>query len=157
MTEQSKAELDAETAGIGENLRRLQQELGGIRQKLDDNDEALELQRERLRARDAQKAECSRWDALHGLIGSADGWKYRNFVQALTFERMIDLANRQLRQMSDRYLLVRDAEQPLASTDSPAGVAGHLSSVLGTPSLSSSAKTRSPIDPVPKAHHPRQL
>ena len=129
MTEQSKEALDTDVRGMGEHLRRLQQELGGIRQKLDDNDEALELQRERLRARDAQKAECSRWDALHGLIGSADGWKYRNFVQALTFERMIDLANRQLRQMSDRYLLVRDAEQPLELNVRDAWQAGEIRSV----------------------------
>ncbi len=129
MTEQSKEDLDTDVRGMGEHLRRLQQDLGGIRQKLDDNEEALELQRERLRARDAQKAEYSRWDALHGLIGSADGWKYRNFVQALTFERMIDLANRQLRRMSDRYLLVRDAEQPLELNVRDAWQAGEIRSV----------------------------
>ena len=129
VTEQSKAELDAETAGIGEDLRRLQQELGGIRQKLDDDEDARTLQRKRLHARDAQKAECSRWDALHGLIGSADGAKYRNFVQTLTFERMIDLANRQLRRMSDRYLLVRDAAQPLELNVRDAWQAGEIRSV----------------------------
>lgn len=129
LTEQSKEDLDTDVRGIGEDLRRLQQELGGIRQKLADNDKALEMQRERLRARDAQKAECSRWDALHGLIGSADGAKYRNFVQTLTFERMIDLANRQLRRMSDRYLLVRDAAQPLELNVRDAWQAGEIRSV----------------------------
>ena len=50
---------------------------------------------------------------LHDLIGSADGKKFRNFAQGLTFEMMIGHANRQLRKMTDRYLLVRDDAQPL--------------------------------------------
>ncbi|MCK4957407.1 MAG: chromosome segregation protein SMC, partial [Candidatus Cloacimonetes bacterium] len=49
----------------------------------------------------------------HDLIGSADGKKYRNFAQGLTFEMMVGHANRQLRKMTDRYLLIRDALQPL--------------------------------------------
>ena len=47
------------------------------------------------------------------MIGSADGKKYRNFAQGLTFEMMIGHANRQLQKMTDRYLLVRDDTQPL--------------------------------------------
>jgi DNA repair protein SbcC/Rad50 len=41
------------------------------------------------------------------------GKKYRNFAQGLTFEMMIGYANRQLQKMADRYLLVRDDDQPL--------------------------------------------
>ena len=50
---------------------------------------------------------------LHELIGSGDGKKYRNFAQGLTFEIMINHANRQLRRMTDRYLLMRDEVNPL--------------------------------------------
>ena len=49
----------------------------------------------------------------HGLIGSADGKKYHNFAQGLTFELMVAHANRQLEKMTDWYLLVRDNEQSL--------------------------------------------
>ena len=49
-------------------------------------------------------------EKLHDLIGSADGKKYRNFTQWLTFELMVAHANRQLEKMTDRYLLVRDNE-----------------------------------------------
>lgn len=62
---------------------------------------------------EAQKKECHRWEKLHGLIGSADGKKYLNFAQGLTFELMVSLANRQLEKMTDRYLLIRDEQQPL--------------------------------------------
>lgn len=47
---------------------------------------------------------------LTSLIGSSDGKKYRNFAQALTFEHLIGLANKQLRKMSDRYILKRTGD-----------------------------------------------
>jgi len=64
-------------------------------------------------ARDLQKKEWQRWDALRELIGSSDGKKFRNFAQGLTFEMMTAYANRQLRKMTDRYLLLRDETIPL--------------------------------------------
>ena len=93
--------------------RNLQQEIGGINRKLADNDTARKEQREQAQAVDAQKVECGRWDLLHDIIGSADGKKYRNYAQGLTFELLVSHANRQLRKMSDRYLLVRDESRPL--------------------------------------------
>ena len=42
-----------------------------------------------------KKKECHQWDVLHDLIGSADGKKYRNFAQGLTFEMMVGHANQQ--------------------------------------------------------------
>ena len=70
-------------------------------------------QRDRLQAMEVQKKECARWEQLHALIGSSDGKKFRNFAQGLTFELMVAQANRQLQKMSDRYLLVRDGDEPL--------------------------------------------
>lgn len=61
----------------------------------------------------AQKTECQRWDMLSTLIGSSDGKKYRNFAQGLTFEIMVKHANHQLMKLTDRYLLIRDQQQPL--------------------------------------------
>ncbi|SFU41439.1 exonuclease SbcC [Nitrosomonas eutropha] len=91
----------------------LQQEIGGIQQKLKDNEHIKQKQQEQLQVIDMQKREYSHWDLLHELIGSADGKKYRNFAQGLTFEVMIRHANRQLQKMSDRYLLIRDETRPL--------------------------------------------
>lgn len=93
--------------------RALQQEIGAIRQQLKDNDTLQQQQQARLQAIEAQQRECTRWTLLHELIGSADGKKYRNFAQGLTFEMMVGHANRQLQKMTDRYLLIRDDTQPL--------------------------------------------
>jgi exonuclease SbcC len=47
------------------------------------------------------------------LIGSADGKKFRNFAQGLTFEMMVLHANKHLQKMNDRYILIRDHTHPL--------------------------------------------
>lgn len=50
------------------------------------------------------------WEKLNLLIGSADGKKYRNFVQGLTLDLVLSHANRILKKMNDRYLLTHDYE-----------------------------------------------
>ncbi|WP_300832860.1 SbcC/MukB-like Walker B domain-containing protein, partial [uncultured Bilophila sp.] len=84
-----------------------------IRQKMEENRNLKEACAARAAAIAAQRREYGRWRTLHDLIGSESGKKYRNFVQALTFEIMIDHANRQLQGMSDRYLLIRNTADPL--------------------------------------------
>lgn len=113
MTDQPRDFHDQALAQLITRQQALQQEIGGLRQKLTDNESIRQKQQERLQAIEAQKRECARWDLLHGLIGSADGKKYRNFTQGLTFEVMIRHANRQLQKLSDRYLLIRDPVRPL--------------------------------------------
>ncbi len=94
-------------------LKQLRMDIGGTIRILEENEKLKARQGERRQDLDRQKQECVRWDDLHQLIGSADGKKFRNFAQGLTFEMMTIYANRQLRKMTDRYLLVRDASQPL--------------------------------------------
>ena len=113
ITDLSRTQLAEELDKLLNDLKILQQDVGGIRQKLINNDSLRILQQERIKAIEAQNREYSRWDNLHALIGSGDGKKYRNFAQGLTFEIMIGHANRQLQKMSDRYLLIRDEIQPL--------------------------------------------
>lgn len=113
ITEEPLDELKNSLSVLVGKQMDLHQEIGGIKQKLNDNKSQRLLQQNRIQAIDAQKRECSRWDVLHELIGSADGKKYRNFAQGLTFELLVGHANRQLQKMSDRYLLIRDVTQPL--------------------------------------------
>ena len=94
-------------------LRELRAVIAGHRHRLEENAAAKERIREKQTAIEARMQECRRWENLHALIGSADGKKYCNFAQGLTFEVMIGHANRQLRKMTDRYLLIRDEHSPL--------------------------------------------
>ncbi len=87
--------------------------LGSLQEKLKAN-AARKSQAALLREkREKQAALCRRWAALNELIGSADGKKFRNYAQELTFRRLIIMANRQLAFMTDRYLLVHSKEEAL--------------------------------------------
>jgi len=113
LTTQRREALTEALDNLLARQKNLQQEIGAIREKLENNRQLKAQQQDRLQAIEVQQRECQRWDLLHELIGSADGKKFRNFAQGLTFEMMIAHANRQLQKMSERYLLARDESQPL--------------------------------------------
>lgn len=113
VTDKSLEELEPQSKAYENSLKGLLGIIAGFKHKLSENTAAKERIKEKQTAIEAQKKECCRWENLHELIGSADGKKYRNFAQGLTFEMMIGHANRQLQKMTDRYLLVRDDAQPL--------------------------------------------
>ncbi|MCC1497950.1 AAA family ATPase [Alcanivorax sp. 1008] len=113
ITTKTFEELEPQKNSLEKSLSEVREIIAGFKHKLDQNKNAKEKLKEKQEIMEAQKSECRRWDNLHELIGSADGKKYRNFAQGLTFEIMISHANKQLQKMSDRYLLVRDAAQPL--------------------------------------------
>jgi len=113
ITDKSLEELEPQFKEQDDALKELRDIIAGLKHKLSENTAAKERIKEKRTAIEAQKKECRRWENLHELIGSADGKKYRNFAQGLTFEMMIGHANRQLQKMTDRYLLARDDAQPL--------------------------------------------
>ena len=107
-----------------EDLQLMQKELetarkvlsdvvAALKHKLNENTAAKERIKTKHSALELQRNEYQRWEKLHQLIGSADGKKYRNFAQGLTFELMVSHANQQLVKMTDRYQLIRDEYQPL--------------------------------------------
>ncbi|MEA5113358.1 MAG: AAA family ATPase [Geobacteraceae bacterium] len=113
LTDKTLDQLREENSAVSMQLSELQKTLGSVDQKLQQHIVQQQLQQNRLQVVELQRKECARWENLHDLIGSADGKKFRNFAQGLTFELMVAHANRQLQKMSDRYILVRDCEEPL--------------------------------------------
>ena len=107
---ENEQELNAKFALISS----LNQDLGIIKEKLENNAKAKDEMKEKVLNLEAQKKELERFNLLHELIGSSDGKKFRNFAQGLSFEIMIAQANIQLEKMTDRYILVRDEKNNLA-------------------------------------------
>jgi len=99
-------ECEIDIHGIGEKL-------GAVRQKIKDNLVNKKKYENKFAELKKQKEIFNRWDRLHSLIGSADGKKFRNFAQGLTFQMMILYANKELSRLSDRYLLMEDMSNPL--------------------------------------------
>lgn len=107
-------ELQEEKTALQQQVEALLQCIGADRQRLAANTRLMQDCAQQRQALAEQQREQQRWELLHQLIGSADGKKFRVFAQGLTFEVMVSHANRQLRKMSDRYLLLRDRKEPLS-------------------------------------------
>ncbi len=113
LAETKEINLNVKLDILNNELKDLQQSIGSIKHQLNQNQETKKKFKEKLDLIEKQKKECRRWNILHELIGSADGKKFRNFAQGLTFEMMIKHANQKLQTMTDRYLLIRDEINPL--------------------------------------------
>ena len=113
-TEKTVEELQVEYIEKKPQSDLLSQNTGAKRQALVSNEDNLRKNRTKLDEKELQQQVCLQWASLNELIGQQDGKKYRNFAQALTFEYLIGLANRQLCNMSERYILKRvgDALNP---------------------------------------------
>ncbi len=109
----SREETERALAETGTAREAALQRLGGIQERLSLNHNKKERTAQLRTQREAQAAVCRRWAALNDLIGSADGKKFRNYAQELTFRRLIIMANRQLSFMTDRYLLTPDQDEAL--------------------------------------------
>jgi DNA repair protein SbcC/Rad50 len=113
LSEESQDILEVKLRGATLEVENILKETGALNQKLDDNNKARIRGAEVLHRIEIQKAVYDSWAKLNSLIGSADGKKYRNFAQGLTFGIMVSHANSQLVKLSDRYLLIRDKDEPL--------------------------------------------
>lgn len=91
---------EVEQAGVRESLNNIVFELRG-------DNEAREKSKDYLKTIAAKQVIVDQWSALSELIGSADGKKFRNYAQGITFDIMIAYANQALMKMNDRYLLKR--------------------------------------------------
>lgn len=111
--EEDLAQLESKRDSLEVILKSIQMELGSIQEKLIQNEKNKELIKSKFEELSKEEKDLAKWNTLHGLIGSGDGKKFRNFAQGLTFEVMVQHANKQLSEMSDRYLLVRDFSNPL--------------------------------------------
>lgn len=109
------------TDDLQAKLTDLQRQLEGINQSIGElnaikNSELQNRRRHTQILKDIQRQEQENaiWAKLDMLIGSADGKKYRNFVQGLTLDLVLYHANQILAKMNDRYLLTFDGDSSKA-------------------------------------------
>lgn len=112
-TEETLMDLEAHKEALEQTSRALNNDVGGLRQQLGDNEARRHQRQRQLEAIAAQERAFKRFESLDELIGSANGQKYRLFVQNLIFDQVIGHANQQLQRLTERYLLVRDKGKEL--------------------------------------------
>lgn len=112
--EQALAELNHQLAemkiAISEKIREEAQKSEKIAQYERHKDETARLMQEL----NAAEREELRWRNIDTLIGSADGSRFRNFAQAITLRRLVELANRHLLRFArGRYRLRQTSAERL--------------------------------------------
>lgn len=107
LTERSAAELDADLAAGTAELRTLGQRQGEVGAALREDERRRDGLQALLVEIAAQERDHDLWQHLNGLIGSADGAKFRKFAQGLTLDHLVHLANGQLQRLHGRYRLIR--------------------------------------------------
>lgn len=107
LTDRGLADLERDLVELEAQLAGLNAQLGAHRALLE-KDAQQRLGQQALFARiSKQTAESDIWQRLNGLIGSAQGDKFRKFAQGLTLDHLLHLANRHLVRLHGRYLLRR--------------------------------------------------
>jgi|GEM_PF-883965 len=120
-------QLLADGAPVGDALiecratiRRLQGEQEASGKRIAALDHSLKTDQENRTAQAAGReqllrdtAQLQSWRRMHQLIGSHDGKKFRLFAQGLSLDLLIQLANRHLHSLFDRYRLQRKPGETL--------------------------------------------
>lgn len=113
LCQESFETLQLRLEDLKQQLLANENELGVIKAQLIHHQQQLKNMSVLQEQLELHKTDAKKWSNLNSLIGSADGKLYRNFVQGITFEILIQFANQQLQKMSDRYLLIQSLEIPL--------------------------------------------
>ena len=94
-------------------------ESGYARSALDSNKKSLASHQKSIAELGQMEADAMPWKELNKLIGSAKGDNFSKFAQSLTLAQLIGLANRRLKDLTDRYLLLspRDEQEELFVVD----------------------------------------
>ena len=106
-TELSSTELAELRKALDTQLSELNRKLGTLEHTLKTDLQSRATQQSLLESIEQQRLLYDQWQQLNSLIGSADGSKYRKFVQGLTLDHLVSLANQQLAVLHNRYQLSR--------------------------------------------------
>ncbi len=93
------------------HLEEILKSLGAIKQELEDDDKNRKRYDENRKRIEKLREEFEILSKLNDMIGSKDGAKFAKFAQGITLDRLIELANRHLQILSDRYLLSRSEDE----------------------------------------------
>ena len=108
------AEASAVTvAALANEIAELHQQIGALAATLARDDEARLAAASLSAEIAAANTELDIWQAVDDAVGSASGDRFRRFVQGVTLDHLVQLANDHLGALSPRYRLARGASSDL--------------------------------------------
>jgi DNA repair protein SbcC/Rad50 len=112
-------EINEHIDALKDELRTVTESVGYVKKQLE-HDQSERKRQQSLRKKLADlELKAVPWRELARLIGSAKGDEFSKFAQGLTLAQLIGLANRRLRELTDRYLILkpRDGQDELYVVD----------------------------------------
>ncbi|MCC6727681.1 MAG: hypothetical protein IT258_24455, partial [Saprospiraceae bacterium] len=107
VTNETEPVLMEQIAILELEMQVFQQSIGALNQQLKDNDARKQEGETILQQIENQRIEYNKWAAVHDLIGSHDGAKFRKFAQGLTLQKLVQLANVHLGNLYGRYVVTK--------------------------------------------------
>lgn len=95
-------------------LKELHQNMGRLEERLEESKSKKNKAKKLLHDIKIQKKECQRWSQLNEIIGQADGKKFRIFAQGLTLLQLVELANKHLNSLQERYYILKPEAEDLS-------------------------------------------
>lgn len=111
--EQYLVDVSEKTKVFKNEIEEISRSIGVVEEKLKSDDLQRKKSRELTLSIENQEGDCLKWSKMKTLIGSADGKSYRRFVQGLTLEKLVQLANIHLLKLNNRYRIERSEAKEL--------------------------------------------
>ncbi|MGB7842634.1 MAG: SbcC/MukB-like Walker B domain-containing protein, partial [Salinimicrobium sp.] len=109
-TEEPREELVKVLRNKQEELQHLNKSCEELRRKLTNHKDVLEKIGKIEAGLVEKKQKIRRWELLNQLIGDATGKKFNDFAQDLSLSQLLQLANKRLAGLSDRYRMDKPSE-----------------------------------------------
>jgi exonuclease SbcC len=112
-TDLSAQEIEGALNSLTLNLETMKKELWEVDSRLKADEELRQKKQKQVDKIELGRKEFSKWSQLNELIGSSDGKKFKKFAQGLTLDHLINLANKHLVKLNNRYYMERKGGEDL--------------------------------------------
>lgn len=113
LTDETAETLEQQQRHSSEKQRELIAQRARLEQLLEQDAKQRSKNKELALQLQTQQQVYHRWAQLSDLIGSAEGTKFSRFAQGLTLARLVELANRHLHKLNDRYRILKSSAEDL--------------------------------------------
>lgn len=110
-TQNTLEEVQTQINTLQTQVDEIQLSIGKDETTLKINEENRQKHQEKIDQLSIKQENFKIWTKLNEMIGSADGNKFAKFAQGITLDQLINLANKHLQILSNRYELQRSKEQ----------------------------------------------
>jgi exonuclease SbcC len=106
-TNKTIGDVTSEIKVLNDTIESLSRNIGVLEEKIQADEKKRTQVKELSELITLQEINTLKWSKIKNLIGSADGKSYKRFVQGLTLDKLVFLANIHLEKLNNRYKIER--------------------------------------------------